>query len=167
MPTPSEHRALIFVAIVAVLGVWVRGCGKGEDGSAVPLSDREALAVQLRAVDSALASGGRRGSASQKSSGATKSVGAGASAGAGSTQGAGISQPGSPALKIDLDRAGADELNRLPGIGPALASRIVADREANGPFGSIEEFQRVRGVGPALSARIAPHVTFSAPPRHK
>ncbi|NIM52546.1 MAG: hypothetical protein GTO22_25415 [Gemmatimonadales bacterium] len=66
--------------------------------------------------------------------------------------------------KIDVDRAGADELTRLPRIGPALAGRIVADREAAGPFGSLEALDRVPGVGPALLAAIRRHVTFSAGP---
>ncbi len=64
-----------------------------------------------------------------------------------------------------MDRADAAELERLPGIGPALARRILADREQNGPFGSIEGLQRVKGVGPALAKRVQPHVTFSLPAR--
>jgi competence protein ComEA len=64
-----------------------------------------------------------------------------------------------------MDVATAAELDQLPGIGPALAQRIVADREAHGPFGSIEGLERVKGVGPALAARVGPYVTFSLPPR--
>jgi len=66
---------------------------------------------------------------------------------------------------IDVDRADVDALDRLPGIGPALARRIVEDRDANGPFGSVDALQRVRGIGPALAARLAPLVTFSGVPR--
>ncbi|MCL4212452.1 MAG: helix-hairpin-helix domain-containing protein [Gemmatimonadales bacterium] len=68
-------------------------------------------------------------------------------------------------LILDLDVASAAELERLPGIGPALAARIVADRSALGPFGSLEGLQRVKGIGPALARRLQPHVTFSLPPR--
>jgi competence protein ComEA len=64
-----------------------------------------------------------------------------------------------------MDRATAAELDRLPGIGPGIAARIVADRDARGPFGSIDGLQRVKGVGPALAARVQPYVTFSLPPR--
>lgn len=67
------------------------------------------------------------------------------------------------AIRLDLDRATAAELDGLPGIGPALAARIVADRSARGPFGSLAGLQRVRGVGPALAARLAQLVTFSGP----
>jgi competence protein ComEA len=42
-----------------------------------------------------------------------------------------------------------------------LAQRIVDDRSANGPFGSLEGLERVRGVGPALAAALAGRVTFS------
>ena len=62
---------------------------------------------------------------------------------------------------MDLDRATARELERLPGIGPGLAARIVADREAHGPFGGLAGFDRVAGVGPALLTRVAPHAAFS------
>lgn len=61
-------------------------------------------------------------------------------------------------LVIDLDRADAVELDLLPGIGPALAARIVEDREANGPFGSPEGLGRVRGIGPAIVEGVRPHV---------
>lgn len=67
--------------------------------------------------------------------------------------------------RIDLDRAPAAELARLPRVGPALASRIVDDREAHGPFGSLEGLHRVRGVGPATLEALAPHAAFSAPSR--
>ena len=66
---------------------------------------------------------------------------------------------------VDLDRATAEEIDALPGVGPSLARRIVADREACGPFGSLDEFQRVAGVGPALAERLRERVTFSGVPR--
>jgi competence protein ComEA len=66
--------------------------------------------------------------------------------------------------KIDVDRAPAEELLRLPRIGPALAARIVADREARGPFGSLEALGRVSGIGPATLEALKPHVSFSGRP---
>jgi len=65
--------------------------------------------------------------------------------------------------RIDVDRAGAQELTRLPKVGPRLAKVIVANREEQGPFGSLENLDRVAGIGPALLKIIAPHVVFSAP----
>jgi competence protein ComEA len=55
---------------------------------------------------------------------------------------------------IDPNRAAVDELDELPGIGPALARRIVESRSADGPFGSVDDLLRVRGIGPVLLERI-------------
>jgi len=59
---------------------------------------------------------------------------------------------------VDLNRAGERELDRLPGIGPVLARRIVAHRERHGPFHSPDELLAVPGIGPRLLERIRPHV---------
>ena len=66
--------------------------------------------------------------------------------------------------RIDADHATREELDRLPGIGPALARRIVADRESLGVFGSIARLGRVRGLGRSLLARLAPHLSFGGVP---
>lgn len=63
-------------------------------------------------------------------------------------------------LIVDIDRAPAAEIERLPHVGPSLARRIVADRAANGPFRSLEGLQRVRGIGPAIARQLQGHVTF-------
>ncbi|MDH5235540.1 MAG: helix-hairpin-helix domain-containing protein [Gemmatimonadota bacterium] len=160
MPTPAEHRALLFVAAVAALGVGVRGL-RAVRGSDVPASDRAALAQQIANVDSVLAVGGRRRStpAAAKPAGRPPAVPA---------RGA---EPRPPVVapadraRVDLDVADSAALEALPGIGPALAARIVADREARGPFGSLAALERVRGIGPALARRVQPYVTFSLPPR--
>jgi competence ComEA-like helix-hairpin-helix protein len=73
-------------------------------------------------------------------------------------------RPLGPDERIDVDRAGPEDLARLPGIGPALARRIVADRESRGAFGTPAGLDRVAGVGPAMLARLSPHLRFSAPP---
>ncbi len=61
---------------------------------------------------------------------------------------------GSPPSRIDVNRAPAGELESLPGIGPALAARIVESRGRDGPFRKAEDLLRVRGIGPAILARI-------------
>jgi hypothetical protein len=67
--------------------------------------------------------------------------------------------------KIDVDIASAIQLEQLPRVGPALAQRIVDDRVARGPFGSLDGLRRVRGVGPALADLLRDRVTFSGTPR--
>jgi competence ComEA-like helix-hairpin-helix protein len=69
-------------------------------------------------------------------------------------------RPLGPNERIDVEHASAAELARLPGIGPALANRIVADRQSHGAFGTIAGLRRVRGVGPALIDRIRAHLSF-------
>jgi competence protein ComEA len=66
---------------------------------------------------------------------------------------------------VDLDVAGEEAIEALPRIGPVLARRIIEDRDANGPFGSISGLERVRGVGPSLAAALAARVTFSGTAR--
>lgn len=61
---------------------------------------------------------------------------------------------GGPAPLIDLNRAGAEELQILPGIGPALAGRILEHRQREGPFREPEDLLKVRGIGPATLERI-------------
>ncbi len=61
--------------------------------------------------------------------------------------------PGGAAL--DLNRATARELEALPGIGPALARRILAYRESEGPFHTVEDLRKVAGIGPARLSRLA------------
>lgn len=77
-----------------------------------------------------------------------------------------LARPLRPGEKVDLDRASAVDLSRLPRIGPALAERIVADRNARGPFGSLAALERVSGIGPSAIEAVRPHATFSARPPH-
>jgi competence protein ComEA len=56
---------------------------------------------------------------------------------------------------VNINRADAAELDALPGIGPVLAQRIVADRDANGPFSSLDDLGRVSGIGDAVLSTIA------------
>ncbi|MBO1750715.1 ComEA family DNA-binding protein [Actinotalea sp. BY-33] len=76
---------------------------------------------------------------------------AGPDAGPGTTSAAGPA--GGGGVLVDLNTAGAAELEELPGIGPVLAQRIV-DHRSRGPFTSVEELQEVTGIGPALLAGL-------------
>ncbi|WP_417331652.1 helix-hairpin-helix domain-containing protein [Gordonibacter urolithinfaciens] len=72
------------------------------------------------------------------------SAGAGASAPAGSASG-----------KVNINTASATQLDTLPGVGASTAEKIVADREANGPFKTVEDLKRVSGIGDKKFAALA------------
>jgi competence protein ComEA len=74
---------------------------------------------------------------------------------------AGAEAGSAPAL-VDVNRASAEELATLPGIGEAKAAAIVAHRESSGAFVSIDQLQDVRGIGPALATKLRPHVTLGS-----
>lgn len=61
-------------------------------------------------------------------------------------------------LIVDLNRATAADLDRLPGVGPSTAKAIIDHRTRNGPFASVDDLLAVRGIGPAKLAEIRPWV---------
>lgn len=167
MSIQSDHKALVFLGFVAVLGAGVhvvRASGEAPNGS------QPALEHQAQAADSAARAGrsgrGGRGRGRGRGGGGNRRVVAdSATRGrADSTQ-----SPGAGALdrrgyvngKLDLDIATAAQIDALPGMSATMARRIVLDRALRGPFVTKDGLRRVTGVGPSLLAKIDTLVTFS------
>ena len=142
----DEARALAFIAALiglTLLGRWVdRPRPVGVDQ---PVVDVVELAARSEA---ALAAREGRSVAAGTARATTAPVAATSRPGQGRSE----SQSG----PLDLNAATAAELERLPGIGPALAGRIVAYRDSVGRFRTVEELDSVKGIGPAMLARLTP-----------
>jgi Helix-hairpin-helix motif len=183
MPTPAERKALLFLSGVIVLGASVRVVRAARDDGSADAATRQALTQQLAAVDSARARDARKdnGVVRHTRPPARRARGPRPQSapdlkrdstllqvreplGRSVTESA-IEPSPSRVVTVDLDVASATEIEALPRIGPVLAARIVADRLANGPFGSLEGFERVRGVGPSLARTLHGRVTFSGTAR--
>jgi DNA uptake protein ComE-like DNA-binding protein len=168
MSIQSEHKALIFCAVVAVLGVGVRAL-RAATSPAAP-SVQPALERQVRAADSS-AQAGRGGTGKGKGKGKRKRNATSASdslqAGASQSPAAPLSRGVPPARtgylgnRLDLDVATAAQLDSLPGVTPRMAKRIVADRMMRGPFLNRDGLRRVSGVGPNFLAKIDSLIAFS------
>lgn len=70
---------------------------------------------------------------------------------------AGADPPGQP---VDLNAASAAELDRLPGVGPAIAAAIITWREDHGGFAVVDDLLLVPGIGPAKLEAIRDLVTL-------
>lgn len=62
--------------------------------------------------------------------------------------------PASPTAPLDLNTATAEQLDALPGVGPATAQKIIDYRQAHGPFHAVAELEGVPGIGPSKLAQL-------------
>jgi len=115
------------------------GVRSGADLAGINLAARLADGMQITV--------GRRGQPG--SAGIGSGAGSAGSGGAGADRNAGV----------NINSATLDQLDSLPGIGPALAQRIVDYREQHGPFHSIEELMKVSGIGPKKFAQLQSRIT--------
>jgi competence protein ComEA len=65
------------------------------------------------------------------------------------------------ATALDLNRASAKDFERLPGVGPVLAGRIIEYRASQGMFHDVEQLREVKGIGPKKFEQIRPHVAVA------
>ena len=75
----------------------------------------------------------------------------------------GLSAPDGAEERLDLNRASADELAALPGIGETLSARIVEYRRYNGDFAALEELEAVTGIGPQLVRTLSEYLYVADP----
>ncbi len=133
LPAAARVRDIINAA-----GGLAGNAAEASINMARPLADGEQIVVPTQdEYAKAIA-----GAGAQNGSGAGKSVV--------SPGGASAENPGAPSAGavVNINTADAAALDALPGVGPSTAAKIVADREANGPFTSADDLGRVSGIGP-------------------
>lgn len=59
---------------------------------------------------------------------------------------------------VNINHGSADDLRRLPGVGPVLAERVIRHRQEHGKFGSIRDIQNVKGIGAKKFAQLEPYI---------
>jgi competence protein ComEA len=162
MATKGERQALLFLAAVALLGAGTRIYHARRD--ALPSAD---LDRQIGAVETSSnrdRTGGRGASARKR--GRTRRPNDESDSGQLPPAQRPAAAYTAPSVnRVDVDVAPTADIERLPGVGPARAKRIVADREARGAFGCLAALDAVKGIGPALLARLDSLVAFSGAPR--
>jgi competence protein ComEA len=156
--TKNELLVLMFLASALLAGMAVRLLGPGPARTVAPRFDFSRSDTEFTAGNSPH----RPGSGGSGSGLVAGYPPPGSPGGAGS-----ISAPPQPGPKItpppgsiNINAAGAAELRRLPGIGPALAERILAFRAGHGRFRSIDGLSAVRGIGPKKLEKLRPCITL-------
>ena len=176
MSIQPDHKALIFCATVAVLGLGVRVVRAATHSAATAApAVQPALDAQMLAADSS-AQAGRGGKGKRKPRGTKKRTASRAQLDSQAIArmpaapmspyppvGPSTTQQGSGYIggKLDLDVATAAQLATLHGVSHVMAKRIVADRMAHGPFVNQAGLRRVNGLRPTLLARLDSLVAYS------
>ena len=60
---------------------------------------------------------------------------------------------------VNINKAGAEELDKIRGVGPAMAKRIIEFRDQNGPFKTVDDLVQVRGIGGSKLQKIKDQIT--------
>jgi comEA protein len=72
-----------------------------------------------------------------------------------------------PSHPINLNTAGATELQQVPGIGPSTAQKILDTRKSYGAFKSVDDLLAIKGIGPKKLEKMRKYLTVSKPPTKK
>ena len=163
-------RRVIIVGIMAAAGLWYSISGKdsektvivtrmaapAQDPAAVKGDNSAATGRDAAAVKSENASDPEQGAAVKGNTSAASGQGAAEqreSMPAGDT-GASGTETADTDGRIDINRADSEMLQRLPGIGPGIAGRILEYRCEHGSFRTTEELKRVKGIGDKTYAKL-------------
>ena len=68
-----------------------------------------------------------------------------------------------PAAPINLNTANAEQLQEVPGIGPATAEKILQMRKSYGQFKSVDDLRAIRGIGPKRLEKMRKYLTVAPP----
>jgi competence ComEA-like helix-hairpin-helix protein len=136
--TPQERLALGVMALLVSAGVGARMLHRGPSPAELSGPGTEAEAGALSAL---------RGETEHRAKDAADRA-----------------RPLAPGERIDPNAAAEEELDRLPRVGPGQARKIVAWRQAHGPFRTLADLDSVPGVGAALLAAVAPYLTLAPAP---
>jgi competence ComEA-like helix-hairpin-helix protein len=72
-----------------------------------------------------------------------------------------------PAHPININTAGATELQQVPGIGPSTAQKILDTRKSYGAFKSVDDLLAIKGIGPKKLEKMRKYLTIGKPPSKK
>jgi len=140
--TKGERNVLLGLALLLCLGLAARYVQR----QARPLPDVDYAAEAERFAQASEAAASAEAGEQARPDTAARSAGAGL-----------------PSAPVNLNTATPSELQRLSGIGPKLAERIVAYREVHGSFRRVQDLTRVRGIGAKTLAQLKPYLVVAEP----